>query len=425
MLSSMDINLTPRLIRAALRKEFKKDDITSSLFSDAGKRLPYLYSERFIRLLGEQTRLKGMVRFFSFRGVEGQIHTIDLATRTLYPHTEGTDPVVRTQPAMTKITVEPTWFDAPFYITDESLNINLEDKNLVQIMIELMATAMGRDYEKLIIHGDELGPWTNEEDRVSDYDADKVMVDPMLATIDGIITIAKAQGTELDVSGYTNKYFNKEIAKYMLLQLPEDRKFVKSQMKFFCSSEAMEDFYESLEDIGTDYNTIYKLIIGTEAPISYHGRLIHEIPLWENYPRVVEVDSFTSGGTVALSYPPIVADSIYIFDDGTTGEYITPYTEDIDYTCADSTGIVTHTGTASSMPTGTDMNITYKGSDVVIATPPDNVGFAMNSGLVTLEHDRIVSEAADLWMARTSCDVFAINGDDIVIATGLENASAS
>lgn len=417
MVDTLDFRLSNRHIRQLI-----KDEITTGDFASAGKRLPYLYSEKLVRLIGEQTKLKNMVEFFAFRGVEAQLHTVDMPYRVLTPQTELNDHRLRREPAMVKKTLTPVWFNAKFVITDEALNINLEDKDLYDTIVEIMAMAMGRDYEKLLIRGDKDGPATSEDREFSGWATTKVMIDQMYRLVDGLIAFAKSDGTELDVSGYTTKYFNPAIAKQMILALPEERKWMTSAMRFMCSTHAYQDFFEACQDQGTDWLTILKMIFG-KPDIKYQNQMIEEIPWMENYPKYVTTTTFSSGGTVTLADVPIVAGSEKLIPN-TTGTYFTPYVDPDDYGAVDATGVITHSGTASSIPTDSETHITAQGPDIVVMMPPKNFVFAMNTNTVTVETDRVVDDAYDLYVSRTECDTFIINGDDIVYGSGLINKTA-
>ncbi|MCK9578568.1 hypothetical protein M0R01_03735 [bacterium] len=295
------------------------------------------------------------------------------------------------------------------------------ETDLGGLFLELMAMKLANEYEKLMIHGNKIGQNTSRAKAYDDYDPDKVSIDPTFIKTDGIISLAVADGIQVDCSTWETKYFNPEICKEMLMAIAEEQQFLLQSMQFMVSPRAYEDFYEHCENKGVDTASL-QWVLGT-MPIQYHKKLIHGVPLWDNNPRQVKKAKITSsGGTVDLPYVPIVEDSDK-FIPHTEGTFYTPYVNGTadDYTLDLTTGKVTHTGTdTSSIPLDTFINFTYKGPGVAVMTFPGNFKFAVNTDTVKIEHDRVVNDATDLYVSHTSGDI-AMWRADACVWTNVQN----
>uniref|UniRef100_A0A6M3J186 Putative capsid protein n=1 Tax=viral metagenome TaxID=1070528 RepID=A0A6M3J186_9ZZZZ len=394
------------------RRLFLKSAIQDSAFTDKGKLLP-IQAREFIKLLQNTSKLKGMVDFRAFNSEELYIETMDFTTRALFPQSQAADHGVYREPSLSRITLHPVRFSAVIKITDEALDVNIEGKNFAQSMVNFLTTQIQNDFDELIIDGNESGK-LGQDPNESGYEATKYKKDAFLATVDGIVKLCLASANTLDVSGFTTKKFTPPIAAAMRNQLPINRQALFSQMKYLVSSNAQQDFRYWMGNKGAELSDKY----WTGLPACFWaGVPVEDIPLLNPYPKQMKTWLATNGGTVAVDYPPVVANSQIVLPNGQS-TYATPKVEGSDYTFTDATGTLINTG---GLTAGTTYNITYQGSAIWILARPKNFVLALGLNDIAIEQDRDILTAQDIVVVRTRADVCMIDASEVVIAYGGQN----
>jgi len=215
----------------------------------------------------------------------------------------------------------------------------------------------------------------------------------------------------LDVSGFTTKSMNPAICAAMRKQLPVNRRMFFSQMKYFVSSDAEQDYRYAMGAEGAEIVDKY----WTGKPQAYWaGVPIMDIPLLDPYPWQMKTWAVETGGTVAVDYPPVVANSQIVMANGAS-TYATPNVEDTNYSFVDATGVLTDINQSGTI------NITYQGSGIAFLTMPGNIVLGIGLNDIFIETDRNILTGQDYLVVRWRVDVGILDLDAAVIAYGIVN----
>ncbi len=408
-----------RIMKGDNVRKLIKEVISSGLFSTEGNVLPYQIFQRFVQLLADQSAMRDVIYWVTFRGTTAQLDTIDLPDGyVMAPAVETTDNQIYNVPELARISFSPKWFKIKFKITDESININLEGEPFIDVMLSLMAKAQARDWDRIILYGNKEGVANNVDQRITGYAAGKYCEDWILNKCDGIVQTILAKGNVLDVSAYTYKYFHMEIGRQLMLVIPESRRDRVPQMEFFCDAFSASDYEDDLYQKGDDYPTIINLGTGGGGKLSCRRLPINEIPYMVEHPTTVQNETFaSSGATLQLDYYPVVDDSDIILESDVGQTYTTPYTRDSDYSITNTDGVITDIGGAL---VGSEKKITYKMPGIVLLFRRKQFVWGMNYNRFNLEYFRDVENSTDLYVNHASGDGDVIDGTETAIAWGIE-----
>ena len=145
-------------------------------------------------------------------------------------------------------------------LNNEVLEDSIERGQLRQTIMQLMAEAISRDMDEVIIRGD------------------KTSADAFLAKLDGILK----QCTSHVVDGQ-NQTLNKGVLRDMLKSMPSPFLRNKREMRFFTSVDAAIDYRDSIADRPT---VAGDRALQEEMEVTYSGVPVMEVPLFpENLGR--------------------------------------------------------------------------------------------------------------------------------------------
>ena len=209
-----------------------------------------------MKMLTKQSVLLSQVTMVPMKAPKQEFSKIGMGQRVLRPGKELT--ALRKEewarPDFGKIELDAKLFKAEVRISDESLEDNIEGPALQSRIRELMAEAIARDMEELLICGD-----TKSDDA-------------FLSTMDGILTQARRH--VVDGQG---KPISKELLSKLIKVLPGPHKRNKQNMRFFTGTNAEQDYRSKLAERATAVGD--KFLEGV-APIPAFGVPIVPIPLF-------------------------------------------------------------------------------------------------------------------------------------------------
>lgn len=214
-----------------------------------------------VTVLGPQVRTERV------RGDIAEITRMGIGERLLRVATEAVDDGVNAGAAFSKISLSTTKFRLDWEISTEALEDGLEGAALEDHIARMMATQVGNDMEDYAINAKA-----------------SLTTDPGLGAFDGWSRRANAIGHVVDAGGAT---LSRTIFSNMLKALPRKNKQNRAALKFFASSNAIQDFLDAeavieLQAMNTDRSaaSILSGPLGYTAPRVY-GQSVQEVPLFQ------------------------------------------------------------------------------------------------------------------------------------------------
>jgi hypothetical protein len=145
-------------------------------------------------------------------------------------------------------------FKAEVRLSDETLEDSIERGELRQTIMEMMAEAISRDMEEVVINGD------------------TTSVDPFLAVMDGVLV--QATSNVVDAS---NDPLSKDLLRDMLKTLPSEYLRDKKSMRFLTSVDADLGYRNTLAERAT---TAGDRLLEDDTPVLYSGVPVQPVPLF-------------------------------------------------------------------------------------------------------------------------------------------------
>jgi len=145
-------------------------------------------------------------------------------------------------------------FKAEVRLSDEVLEDSIERGELRQTIMEMMAEAISRDMEEVLINGD------------------TVSVDPFLAVMDGVLK--QATSNVVDAAGAP---ISKTLLQSMLKTLPSEHLRDKKAMRFMTSVDADLDYRNTLADRAT---VAGDRLLESDTPVLHGGVPVQPVPLF-------------------------------------------------------------------------------------------------------------------------------------------------
>ena len=213
-------------------------------------------AQRFMTMLAKQSVLLSQVTMVPMKAPKQEFSKIGMGQRVLRPGKElvalKKDEWARAD--FGKIELDAKLFKAEVRISDESLEDNIEGAGLQSRIRELMAEAIARDMEELLICGDTKS------------------ADPFLATMDGVLMQARRHQVE---GG--GKPISKALLSQLLKALPGAQKRNKKNMRFFTGINAEQDYRSKLAERAT---AVGDRFLEGESSILAFGVPIVPVPLF-------------------------------------------------------------------------------------------------------------------------------------------------
>ena len=238
------------------RTILEKADLALADLTTGGGILKPAQAQKFMRLLIKQSVLMKLATVVPMASPKQQISKVKFGSRILRPGQEATalTAAQRAAPDLSSIELDARLFKAEVRLSDEVLEDSIERGELRQTLMELMADAIARDMEEVLINGD------------------TTSADPFLATLDGVLKLAISHVIDAGSNPIT-----KALLKDLLKTLPSEHLRDKSAMRFLTSVDADLDYRSTLAERATAAGD--KFLEG-DTPVVYSGVPLQPVPLF-------------------------------------------------------------------------------------------------------------------------------------------------
>lgn len=238
------------------RTILEKADLALADLTAGGGILKPAQAQKFMRLLIKDSVLMKLATVVPMASPKQQISKIKFGSRILRPGQEATALVAadRAKPDLTSVELDAKLFKAEVRLSDETLEDSIERGELRQTIMEMIAEAISRDMEEVVIKGD------------------TASVDPFLAVMDGVIK--QATSHVVDAAGGP---ISKDLLSDMLKTLPSEHLRDKKSMAFLTSVDADLNYRNTLAERATAVGD--KFLEG-DTPVLYSGVPVQAVPLF-------------------------------------------------------------------------------------------------------------------------------------------------
>src|SRR5690606_30073819 len=212
--------------------------------------------QKFMRLLIKDSPLMRLATVVPMQSPKQQLSKIKFGSRVLRPGAEATAlPLAdRARPDLSQVELDAKLFKAEVRLSDEVLEDSIERGELRQTIMEMMAEAISRDMEEVLINGDTLS------------------ADPFLAVMDG--ALKQATSNVVDAGGAA---ISKNLLRDMLKTIPSEHLRDKKAMRFMTSVDADLDYRNTLAERAT---AVGDRLLEGDTPVLYSGVPLQPIPLF-------------------------------------------------------------------------------------------------------------------------------------------------
>jgi len=238
------------------RTILEKADLALADLTAGGGILKPAQAQKFMRLLIKDSVLMKLATVVPMGSPKQQISKIKFGSRILRPGQEATALVAadRAKPDMTSVELDAKLFKAEVRLSDEVLEDSIERGELRQTIMEMIAEAISRDMEEVVVKGD------------------TASVDPFLAVMDGVLK--QATSHVVDAAGAP---ISKDLLSDMLKTLPSEHLRDKKSMAFLTSVDADLNYRNTLAERATAVGD--KFLEG-DTPVLYSGVPVQSVPLF-------------------------------------------------------------------------------------------------------------------------------------------------
>jgi HK97 family phage major capsid protein len=238
------------------RTILEKADLALSDLTTGGGMLQPAQAQKFLRILINEAVVLKQATVVPMRGPKQLIEKIRFSNRILRSGSEAAALPVgdRVQPNLGKVELDAQLFKAEVRLNNEVLEDSIERGQLRQTIMQLMAEAIARDVDEVVIQGDSTSS------------------DPFLAKINGMLKQASS-----NIVDAQNQTTNKAIFRDMLKTMPHPFLRNKKELRFFTSVNAEIDYHDSLADRATAGGDRYVL---EDAPSTYAGVPVLQVPMF-------------------------------------------------------------------------------------------------------------------------------------------------
>ncbi len=204
----------------------KADLALSNLISDGGYLQP-AQAAKFMRILVKQSKLMGMSTVVPMKSPKQLIEKIRFSGRVLQAGVEGQalSEGERSKPDLSKVELDAQLFKAEARLTNETLEDSIERGELRQTIMQILADAISRDMEEIILK------------------SDTASATPVLAKFDGLL-----KGATSNIVDAADTKLNKTLFRDMLKAMPSEFLRNKAAMRFMTSVDAEIDYRDTLAD---------------------------------------------------------------------------------------------------------------------------------------------------------------------------------
>ncbi len=238
------------------RSILEKADLALSDLVGGGGVLQPAQSRAFMQLLIKESVLMKLVTVVPMGAPKQQVSKIRLGSRILRPGQEATALGAddRAKPDFSQVELDAKLFKAEVRLSDEVLEDSIERGDLRQTIMTMMAEAISRDMEDIVINGDVTSS------------------DPFLRVMDGILKQARSH--IVDAAGVR---LNKDVLTDLIRTIPSEYLRDRKVMRFFTSVDADIDYRSSLAERATAAGDRF---LESDAPVVASGIPLQAIPLF-------------------------------------------------------------------------------------------------------------------------------------------------
>ena len=238
------------------RTILEKADLALADLTAGGGILKPAQAQKFMRLLIKESVLMKLATVVPMASPKQQISKIKFGSRILRPGAEGTALGAgdRVKPDLSQVELDAKLFKAEVRLSDETLEDSIERGELRQTIMEMMAEAIARDIEEVIVNGD------------------TASADAFLAVMDGVLKQAASNVADAAGAG-----ISKDLLRDMLKTLPSEHLRDKKAMRFLTSVDADLDYRNTLAERATAVGD--KFLEG-DTPVLYSGVPVQPVPLF-------------------------------------------------------------------------------------------------------------------------------------------------
>ena len=238
------------------RTVLEKADLALADLTTGGGLLQPAQAQKFIRILIDESVILKQGTVVPMKSPKQLIEKVRFGGRILRAGAEATALPAgdRTKPDLSQVELDAQLFKAEVRLNNEVLEDSIERGQLRQTIMQMMAEAISRDMDEVIIRGD------------------KTSADTFLAKLDGILKQATS-----NVVDAQNQTLNKGVLRDMLKSMPSPFLRNKREMRFFTSVDATIDYRDSLADRATAAGD---KALQEEVEVTYSGVPVMEVPLF-------------------------------------------------------------------------------------------------------------------------------------------------
>ncbi len=238
------------------RTILEKADLALADLTTGGGLLQPAQAQKFIRILIEESVILKQGTVVPMKSPKQLIEKIRFSGRVLRAGSEGAPlpAAERSKPDLSQVELDAQLFKAEARLNNEVLEDSIERGQLRQTIMQLMAEAISRDMDAVIIRGDTTSP------------------DTLLAKLNGILK--QATSNIVDAQGQVT---NKSIFRDMLKSMPSAFLRNKREMRFFTSVDSEIDYRDSLAERATGVGDKF---LEQDEPVVYSGVPIVDVPLF-------------------------------------------------------------------------------------------------------------------------------------------------
>jgi hypothetical protein len=214
----------------------QKADLSLSFLVGAGGAMNEGYAEKFIRLMIKKSKIMKDMTVIGMKEYSRKIPTIKFGSRVLKPGTAGQalPSGDRARPDFTAPVLNARLFKAAVVVEDEVFEDNIEADALRNTLLQMLGEAIARDTEYVVVAGDTTSGT------------------PLLAVLDGIVK--QASSHTVDAAGAR---LSSTLLKSARKALPHEYKDDPKNMKFWTSTNAADDYADSLAQRATEMGDKY------------------------------------------------------------------------------------------------------------------------------------------------------------------------
>ncbi len=238
------------------RTVLEKADLALADLTTGGGMLQPAQAQKFLRILIKESVLLKQATVVPMRSPKQLIEKIRFAGRILRAGSEAValQPGDRAKPDLGLVELDAQLFKAEVRLNNEVLEDSIERAQLRQTIMQLMAEAIARDMDDVIVSGD------------------TVSADPFYAKLDGILKQASANVVDAGVQPTS-----KLVLRDMLKSMPSEFLRNKKELRFFTSVESEIDYRDSLAERAT---VVGDRFLEQDVPVMYSGVPLLSVPMF-------------------------------------------------------------------------------------------------------------------------------------------------